>query len=63
MNIDDEDSVTERFYKVDKSRDRSLGGNGLGLSIVKKIIDLHGGKISLSSEIGKGTEFTILLPK
>jgi signal transduction histidine kinase len=55
--------VFERFYKVDKSRDRSLGGNGLGLSIVKKIIDLHGGKISLESEIGKGTEFTILLPK
>ncbi|GFZ32418.1 hypothetical protein CSC2_29440 [Clostridium zeae] len=55
--------VFERFYKVDKSRDRSLGGNGLGLSIVKKIIDLHEGKISLVSEIGKGTEFTILLPK
>jgi signal transduction histidine kinase len=38
-----------------------LGGNGLGLSIVKKIVDLHGGQISLVSEIGKGTEFTILL--
>jgi signal transduction histidine kinase len=53
--------IFERFYKVDKSRDRSLGGNGLGLSIVKKIVDLHGGQISLVSEIGKGTEFTILL--
>lgn len=59
----DQPRIFERFYKADKSRDRSLGGNGLGLSIVKKIIDLHGGKISLISEIGKGTEFTIWLPK
>lgn len=55
--------IFERFYKADKSRDRSLGGNGLGLSIVKKIIDLHGWKISLTSKIGKGTEITIFLPK
>jgi signal transduction histidine kinase len=59
----DQPRIFERFYKEDKSRDRSLGGNGLGLSIVKKIIDLHGGKISLTSEVGKGTKFTISLPK
>jgi signal transduction histidine kinase len=59
----DQPRIFERFYKADKSRDRSLGGNGLGLSIVKKIIDLHGGKISLTSEVGKGTKFTISLPK
>jgi len=63
ISSQDQPRIFERFYKADKSRDRSLGGNGLGLSIVKKIIDLHGGKISLISEIGKGTEFTVWLPK
>lgn len=63
ISSQDQPRIFERFYKADKSRDRSLGGNGLGLSIVKKIIDLHGGKISLTSEIGKGTEFTVWLPK
>lgn len=63
ISSQDQPRIFERFYKADKSRDRSLGGNGLGLSIVKKIIDLHGGKISLTSEIGKGTEFTVLLPR
>ncbi len=63
ISPEDQPRIFERFYKADKSRDRSLGGNGLGLSIVKKIIDLHGGKISLTSEIGKGTEFTVWLPR
>jgi signal transduction histidine kinase len=54
--------IFERFYKVDKARDRSLGGNGLGLSLVKKIVELHDGKISASSELSKGTTFTISLP-
>lgn len=63
ISPEDQPRIFERFYKADKSRDRSLGGNGLGLSIVKKIIDLHGGKISLTSDIGKGTEFTVWLPK
>jgi signal transduction histidine kinase len=53
----------ERFYKVDKSRDRSLGGNGLGLSLVKKIVELHEGSIELRSEVGKGTAFTVRFPK
>lgn len=59
---EDQLHIFERFYKVDKSRDRSLGGNGLGLSLVKKIVDLHGGAISLQSEAGQGTVFTVTLP-
>ncbi len=55
--------IFERFYKVDKARDRSLGGNGLGLSIVKKILDLHEWPVRIESELGKGTTFTITLPE
>jgi len=55
--------IFERFYKVDKARDRSLGGNGLGLSIVKKILDLHGWSINVESELGKSAIFTITFPE
>jgi signal transduction histidine kinase len=54
--------IFERFYKVDKSRDRALGGNGLGLSLAKKIVELHGGHITPQSELGKGATFTVTLP-
>jgi len=53
--------VFERFYKADKSRNRNIGGNGLGLSIVKTIIELHKGEISVQSEAGKGTEIMVVL--
>lgn len=60
---EDQIHIFERFYKVDRSRDRALGGNGLGLSLAKKIVGLHEGQITPQSEIGKGTTFSITLPR
>jgi len=55
--------IFERFYVVDKSRSRELGGTGLGLSIVKHITLIHNGRIEVKSQPGKGTTFTVILPK
>jgi signal transduction histidine kinase len=55
--------IFERFYRADKSRNRKTGGSGIGLSIVKYIVEAHGGKVSASSEINKGSTFEIMLPK
>jgi len=63
ISKEDQIHIFERFFKVDKSRDRSLGGNGLGLSLCKKIIELHSGQITMESELGKGTKFIVTLPK
>ena len=53
----------ERFYRVDRARSREMGGTGLGLAIVKHLALLHGGEVTVTSELGKGSTFTIHLPK
>lgn len=58
----DLEHIFERFYTVDKAHSQKMGGSGLGLSIVQTIIRKHFGEISVKSEVGKGTTFTILLP-
>lgn len=54
--------LTERFYRVDSGRSRAVGGTGLGLSLVKHIVDRHRGHLDISSAVGKGTRITVLLP-
>jgi len=65
VGIPDEDlnQLFERFYRVDKDRSRATGGSGLGLAISKQIIEMHGGTISVESEVGVGSVFEIKLPK
>jgi two-component system, OmpR family, phosphate regulon sensor histidine kinase PhoR len=57
------DRLTERFYRVDRGRSRETGGTGLGLSIVKHILIRHQAKLEISSEIGKGSTFSVQFPK
>ncbi len=55
--------VFERFYRVDKSRARSTGGAGLGLTIAKRLVEAHGGTMEVTSELGEGSCFSFTLPK
>ena len=57
-----QDRVFERFYRVDKARSRQAGGSGLGLSIVRELVERNYGAISVTSEVGKGTRFEVDFP-
>ena len=54
--------IFERFYRLDRGRTREVGGTGLGLAIVKHLARLHGGEVSVESDLGRGTTFRIELP-
>ena len=59
---EEQSRIFERFYRIDKTRSRSLGGTGLGLAIVKHIALAHGGKVTLQSTPGEGSTFTLYIP-
>jgi two-component system, OmpR family, phosphate regulon sensor histidine kinase PhoR len=54
--------LSERFYRADSSRSRNTGGTGLGLSIVKHVVQRHGGELKVTSEVGRGSTFALVLP-
>ncbi|WP_108666844.1 sensor histidine kinase [Euzebya rosea] len=58
----DQDRVFERFYRVDKARSRAAGGTGLGLALVRHAVERHKGKVRVSSVLGEGSTFTVMLP-
>ncbi len=65
VGIPEEDlpNLFDRFYRVNKDRSRATGGSGLGLAISKQIVELHGGSLSVESDVGVGSTFEIRLPK
>jgi two-component system sensor histidine kinase SenX3 len=63
LSPEDQERVFERFYRVDAARSRHTGGTGLGLSIVKHVVSNHGGEVTLWSQPGQGSTFTLRLPE
>ncbi|MFE4194597.1 sensor histidine kinase [Paenarthrobacter sp. NPDC056912] len=63
LTPEDQERVFERFYRVDAARSRHTGGTGLGLSIVKHVVSNHGGEVTVWSQPGQGSTFTIRLPE
>ncbi|MDO5366526.1 cell wall metabolism sensor histidine kinase WalK [Kocuria sp.] len=59
----EQDRIFERFYRVDSARSRQTGGTGLGLSIVKHVMAQHGGEVSVWSQSGRGSTFTLVIPQ
>ena len=63
LTPEDQERVFERFYRVDAARSRHTGGTGLGLSIVKHVVSNHGGEVTVWSQPGQGSTFTVRLPE
>lgn len=63
ISAEDQKWIFDRFYRVDKARSRAMGGTGLGLSIAKELMELHGGRIWVNSELGQGSEFWLAFPE
>ncbi|USG66201.1 cell wall metabolism sensor histidine kinase WalK [Brevibacillus ruminantium] len=62
ISADDQERIWERFFKVDRGRSKKNKGTGLGLAIVKELVELHDGEVTLTSEPGKGSTFSVRLP-
>ena len=60
--VDNLDKIFERFYVVDKSRNKNISSTGLGLAIVKHVVKAHDGTVTVNSQLGEGTTFVVTLP-
>jgi signal transduction histidine kinase len=62
ISAEDLPHVFDRFYRADRSRARQTGGYGLGLAIVRQLVEAHGGAVTVESEVGKGSAFAFTVP-